>query len=390
MRGRAAVVLALMAATAVAGEPGELSAVEIRAVMRHGPWPQPVLRDASNRVSGDPAGTALGQRLFFDSRLSSNGTVGCATCHVPGNAWTDGRARAVGLGPLDRNTPTVLDAGLGRWFGWDGAADSLWSFALKPLTDPREMGASAQHVAQAIRGDRALSCLYAAAFREPPGDGERTLVNAAKALAAYVETLRSGRTPFDDFRDALARSDAAAMSRYPEAARRGLRTFVGRGNCSVCHFGASFTNGEFHDVGIPFSLGGGRVDAGRHDGIKRLRTSPFNLLGPHSDDPTGAAATKTRHVEANHANFGQFKVPSLRNVALTAPYMHDGRLATLRDVVKHYSELDMDRVHADGEALLRPLKLSGAEVEDLVAFLETLTGAEATVVTGRLTTPCTP
>jgi cytochrome c peroxidase len=372
MSGRAAVLLVLLAATAVAGEPVELSAVEIRAVMRHGPWPQPVLRDASNRVSGDPAGAALGQRLFFDPRLSSNGAVACATCHVPEKAWTDGRARAVGLGPLDRNTPTVLDAGLGRWFGWDGAADSLWSFALKPLTDPREMGASARHVAEAIRGERGLACLYEAAFREPPGDGERTLVNAAKALAAYVETLRSGRTPFDEYRDALARGDAAAMARYPAPAIRGLKTFVGKGNCSVCHFGASFTNGEFHDVGIPFSLGGGRIDAGRHEGIKRLRASPFNLLGPHSDDPTGAAATKTRHVEPNHANFGQFKAPSLRNVALTAPYMHDGRLATLRDVVKHYSELDMDRVHADGEALLRPLRLSEAEVHDLVAFLETL------------------
>jgi cytochrome c peroxidase len=157
-----------------------------------------------------------------------------------------------------------------------------------------------------------------------------------------------------------------------------LKTFVGKGNCSVCHFGAAFTNGEFHDVGIRFALGPGRVDAGRHEGIKRLRASPFNLLGKYSDDPTGAAATKTRHVEPQHANFGQFKTPGLRNVALTAPYMHAGQLATLRDVVRHYSELDMDRVHADGEALLRPLKLSEGEIDELVAFLETLSDPRAT------------
>jgi cytochrome c peroxidase len=367
-----------------ADERVELDPVEIRLILRHGPWPQPVLRDPSNRVSGNAAAGALGARLFFDPRLSSDGAIACAACHVPARAWTDGRPRAVGRAPLDRNTPTVLDAGLGRWFGWDGAADSLWSFALKPITDPREMGAGPRQVAGAVRADRTNACLYESAFGEPPAAAdERALVNVAKALAAYVETLRSERTPFDDFRDALARGDREAMARYPAAARRGLKTFVGKGRCSVCHFGPAFTNGEFHDVGIPFALGPGRVDAGRHEGIKRLHASPFNLLGRYSDDPTGAAATKTKHVEPQHANFGQFKTPSLRNVALTAPYMHDGRIATLRDVVRHYSELDLDRVHADGEALLRPLGLSDGESDDLVAFLETLTAPRATAVPPR-------
>jgi cytochrome c peroxidase len=168
------------------------------------------------------------------------------------------------------------------------------------------------------------------------------------------------------------------MARYPAPAQRGLKIFVGKGSCSVCHFGPGFTNGEFHDVGIPFALGPGRVDAGRHAGIKRLRSDPLNLLGQYSDDASGAAATRTRHVEPTHASFGQFKTPSLRNVALTAPYMHNGRLATLRDVVRHYSELDMDRVHADGESLLRPLRLSEGDADDLVAFLESLTDPGAT------------
>src|SRR5262249_22598632 len=138
------------------------------------------------------------------------------------------------------------------------------------------------------------------------------------------------------------------------------------------------------EVGVPFMLGPGRVDPGRHGGIKRVQADPFNLAGEYSDDASGASATKTRHVEMQHANFGQFKVPSLRNVALTAPYMHDGRLATLRDVVRHYSELDMERIHAHGEQLLRPLQLSPRESEDLVAFLESLSDG------GPLAAPAPP
>jgi cytochrome c peroxidase len=359
----------------------DLEPAQVRGILQHGPWPPPATRDPSNRVSGDPRAIALGQRLFFDARLSANGAVACATCHVPERAWTDGRLRGAGLGPLDRNTPTVLDAALHRWLAWDGGADSIWAQAIRAILDPREMGASARHVAAVMAGDAALNCLYERVFEAPlraGADEERALVGAAKALAAFVETIRSGRTPFDEFRDALARGDRPAAARYPPAARRGLTTFVGQGRCSLCHFGPQFTNGEFHDVGVPFLVAPGRVDAGRHEGIKRLRADRFNLLGPWSDDVSGAAAVKTRHVEPHHANFGQFKTPSLRNVALTAPYMHDGRLATLREVVRHYSRLDLERIHTHGEQLLRPLRLSEAEIDDLVAFLETLTDPRAT------------
>jgi cytochrome c peroxidase len=154
-----------------------------------------------------------------------------------------------------------------------------------------------------------------------------------------------------------------------------LKIFVGKGNCVFCHFGPAFTNGEFADVGISYFVAKGRVDSGRHGGIKELLADRFNLLGPYSDDPGGAAASKTKHVASQHRNFGEFKVPGLRNVALTAPYMHNGSLATLRDVVLHYSDLNEERLHADGERILRPLKLSPQEVDDLVAFLESLTGA---------------
>jgi cytochrome c peroxidase len=363
-----------VAAEAGGGGPGDLEAGEIGRILAHGRWPQRSQRDPSNRASGQPAAIALGQRLFFDPRLSRNGAMSCATCHVPERGWTDGRPRAQGLAALDRNTPTVLNVGLQRWFSWDGRSDSLWAQSLKPIVDAREMGASAGHVAAVVRAPGDLRCLYERAFGAPPESGdERVLVDVGKALAAFLETLISGRTPFDEFRDALGRGDAETAGRYPEAARRGARIFIGRGNCSVCHFGAAFTNGEFHDVGVPFLVAPGRVDPGRHGGIQQLRADRFNLLGPYSDDASRASATKTRHVDLQHVNFGQFKTPSLRNAALTAPYMHDGRYATLREVVRHYSDLDMERIHTHGEQLLRPLLLSGAEIDELVAFLETLT-----------------
>jgi cytochrome c peroxidase len=128
---------------------------------------------------------------------------------------------------------------------------------------------------------------------------------------------------------------------------------------------------------VPYALGPGRVDAGRWGGIKQVRADRFNLLGPWSDDRTDAASVKTRHVESTLASFGQFKTPSLRNLGHTAPYMHDGRYPTLRDVVRHYSDLDMERIHTHGEQLLRLLKLSPAAIDDLVAFLELLADAGA-------------
>jgi len=390
MRRALLLAVALACADAQANGLVAFQPQEIRRIVSHGPWPQPVLADPSNRAAGSPAAIALGARLFFDARLSANGAVACATCHVPSRAWTDGRPRAIGLAELDRNTPSVVNAGLSRWFGWDGGADSIWSQGLRAMLDPREMGASPALVAGTIRADRNLACMHEAAFGAAARDDTQVMVDASKSIAAFVATLDSGRTPFDEFRDALARGDRAAAARYPAGAQRGAKIFAGRGNCSVCHFGPSFTNGEFHEVGVPFMLGAGKVDPGRHGGIKRLQGDPFNLLGKYSDDASGASATKTRHVEMQHANFGQFKTPSLRNVALTAPYMHDGRLATLRDVVRHYAELDMERIHVHGEQLLRPLRLSPGESEDLLAFLESLSDprAGAEVARARSTPGC--
>jgi cytochrome c peroxidase len=349
------------------------SDAETRSILAHGPWPPPSQRDPSNRVSGNEAAIAFGAALFREPRLSRNGVIACATCHRADRGFADGLPRARGLATVDRNTPSVANARLQRWFGWAGAGDSLWAQSLRPIVDPREMGSDFARLAATVRGDADLRRGYRQAFGAPPSSVDETIaVDVAKALAAFQETITTGRTPFDDFRDALARGDRAAAARYPLAAQRGLAIFIGKGRCHVCHIGPRFSNGEFHDIGIPFFAGPGRVDAGRYEGIRRLKASRYNLLGPFNDDPTRGTATGTRYVSSEHRNFGEFKVPSLRNVARTAPYMHNGSLATLRDVVRHYSEIDEDRLHADGERILKPLRLSAAESDDLVAFLESL------------------
>ncbi len=346
---------------------------EIRRILAHGPWPPPAQKDPSNRVSGDREAIAWGAELFRDSRLSGNRALSCASCHQAERNFTDGVPKARGLVAMDRNTPSVANVRLQRWYGWDGAGDSLWAQSLRPMMDPREMGSDVSRVATAVRGNADLESGYRRAFgASPPADDEALAVDVAKALAAFQETIETGRTPFDDFRDALARGDRTAAAHYPPAAQRGLAIFIGKGRCDVCHIGPGFSNGEFHDVGIPHFAAPGRVDAGRHGGIQRLRASRHNLLGVYSDDPTRGTAISTRHVDATHRNFGEFKVPSLRNVARTAPYMHNGSLATLADVVRHYSEIDESRLHADGERILKPLRLTDAERADLVAFLESL------------------
>jgi cytochrome c peroxidase len=189
---------------------------------------------------------------------------------------------------------------------------------------------------------------YASAFkRAVPADDDEALVDAGKALAAFEETLVSGRTPFDDFRDALARGDALAAARFPAAARRGAALFVGSAGCDGCHAGPHFTNSEFAR-----SAG----DGGRMEAIGRLKADPYNLASRYNDDPSGPGAAATRALEANADNAGEFRVPGLRNVALTAPYMHDGSLATLADVL---------RVHS-------PVALSAGERAELVVFLRSL------------------
>lgn len=364
-----------LAGTAHATTPALLDFMpeELQRIQSHGPWPPAPQRDLSNRVEGKSAAVQFGRQLFFDASISSGGNVSCASCHVPVQAFQDGRRVPASPAAGHRNTPRLMDVAQQRWFGWDGAHDSLWAASVTPLLAGREMAATPAFLAARVRDSPPLRTGYRRSFgQHPPADDQQLVVNLGKALAAFQATLASPRTAFDHFRDALARGDLRAAALYPMAAQRGLRIFVGAGNCSVCHTGANFSNGEFADIGVPFFVPGG-VDAGRHAGLQQLLASALNRLGPYNDagmaDPR---AVQTRHLLPQHRNFGEFRVPGLRQLPHTAPYMHDGSLQSIDDVVRHYNELNEERLHADGERILRPLNLDAGQAADLSAFLRSL------------------
>jgi cytochrome c peroxidase len=316
----ATAVCSILIASAAAAEPlAPFSEAEIRAILAHGPWPRPATSDPTNAASGKREAIELGQRLFFDLRISGDGRFSCGTCHVPERNWTDNRTRGVAAAEVERNTPTLMNLRLGSSFGWAGTADTLWAQSIRPMLDKRELGASPAHIAKLVRGDDQLACRYRKTFGHEPtaADDKTVLEDVGKALAAFQETFETPPTPFDRFRNALARGQPDT---YPEAARRGLRTFIA--HCSTCHGGPNFTTGEFHDNGFSKV---GRPDPGRK---------------------------------------GTFKVPTLRHLMLTAPYGHHGEIETLADAVRHYSERGSDEV--------KPLKLSAAAQSDLVVFLESL------------------
>ncbi len=351
------------------------TASEIQKIIAHGPWPAPAPLDATNRVSGKHAAVEFGTRLFFDQRLSGTGTLSCGTCHVPERGWTDNLRRSTGAAEMDRNTPTLVNLTAGRWYGWDGAADSLWSQSLRPILDARELAASPRHVAQMVRSDSDMACRYRHAFGKPPSptNDDAVLVDIGKALAAFQETLTTGRTPFDHFRDALARGAPPSSWTYSEAAQRGLKLFIGKAGCANCHAGPNFTNGEFFNTGLSRFEPQGKPDAGRHAGVTKLLESRFNLLGNYNDDTGGANAARTRQIATEKVQPGEFKVPSLRNLMLTTPYGRDGSVDTIADVVRHYAAIDPIRLHAKDGLPAKPLNLSAREQTDLVVFLESLT-----------------
>lgn len=352
-------------ASAAAGTP--FSSEERARIEAHGPWPPTPTADAGNRLDGQRDAIELGRLLFFDKRLSASGQLTCATCHDPQRAFQDGRR----FSRHGRNTPSLLDAGQRRWLGWDGATDSLWAASLAPLTATDEISATAQSLSALLKRDRGLAQRYRRLFGSPLED-QTLLVNVAKTLAAYQATLVSRRTPFDDFRDALARGDVVAAARYPAAAQRGLKIFVGEGRCFFCHTGPTFSNGEFADVGRPFFSAAG-ADPGRWGGLQQVLASPYNRLGAFSDaGPADQRAVGTQHVVMEPRHFGEFKVPTLRGLVASAPFFHDGSAANIEQVVRHYSELDEGRLHADGARLLQALKLTPLQAADLAAFLKSI------------------
>lgn len=360
--------LALLAGLclALATDLSPLRPDELASIGSLGPWPPPAVRDASNRVSGRAEAAALGEVLFHSTRLSTVGGLRCASCHEPWRQFTDGRPRALGAEAGARNTPSLVNTRLQHWFGWDGANDSLWSQSIRPMLDVREMRSDAAHVAQALRDDETLKRLFTLAFGyAPPADDETALVDAGKALAAYQETLTSDRTPFDAFRDALARGDSVAVGRYPVAAQRGLRLFIGSGRCVACHAGPDFSDGEFHRSPIVSKLHDGTDDIGRALGLKKLLASPYARNSRFNDDIDAARKAASQPAEA-----GAFRTPGLREVSATAPYMHDGSIANLCDALQPHAALEG-----------RPMPaLTLAERRDVVAFLRTLSAQERAVL----------
>ncbi len=349
----------------------DVTASELSQLRSFGPWPMPVPPDPGNELSGVAWAESLGKILFSDPGLSGDGALSCSSCHLSGKGFADGKALAEGKHRHVRNTQGLLDVGLQRWLGWDGGADSLWAASLRPMLSEIEMAGDIPEIAQTLRN---RSYFTAAVNQWLSGDmtDEEWVVLAAKAIAAYIRTLQSPETPFDDFYDGVMANDATAIRQYPAAAKRGLKIFLSDANCHVCHFGPNFSNGEFHDTGRSFFTGVGQVDPGRYTGIKRVRQDPYNLPGRYNGTEVDHEIIKTRTVKLGQVNFGQWRTPSLRNLTTTAPYMHDGSIESIRAVVDSYADIDPDRLHSNGESILKPLNLSEQDRRDLVAFLESL------------------
>ena len=269
------------------------------------------------------------------------------------------------MADLARNTPSLVNLVGQTWYGWDGASDSLWLASIRPLFDAREFDSSPAIVARLFARDPELAACYRKVFGvDPQHKHQRTVANVGKALAAYQETLLTARTAFDDFRDALAANTAGSDTAYPQQAQRGLKLFVGAAGCVGCHKGAKFSDNGFHAVFDGPAGAAAPPDSGRLAGAAKLRANRLNLLGVYNDDPTrrNASATQRTRVQAEMRN--RFRTPGLRNIGSTGPYMHDGRIDSLTDAVRHPQP-------QAGAASTR-LRLNAGQVDDLLAFLATL------------------
>jgi len=352
----------------------ELDQETLRRARQHSPLP-PLPPSPTNRWADHEGAAKLGQFLFFDKRLSADGSVACSTCHDPGQSFADDRQLAEGLSVGRRHSPALWNVAFNRWFFWDGRADTLWTQALAPLESEVEHGSSRAQIAELLRADPGLSRAYEEVFGEAvqletAEDVTRVFTNVGKAIAAYERKLISKSSRFDRFIAALDDPTDAAGDYLAAAELRGLELFVGRANCRLCHAGPLFSDREFHDTRVPLLHEGQAPDSGRYGGIAALQASEFRGGGEFSDDPESRLPEPVLRGET----WGEFKTPTLRNVATSPPYMHQGQLASLRDVVHFYSTLENARPpHDHGETTMVPLGLSEGEIDDLVAFLGALT-----------------
>jgi cytochrome c peroxidase len=274
------------------------------------------------------ARVALGRRLFFDPILSADNTVACASCHQPDRGFSGGEARPRGVGGRTgtRRAPTLFNRAYGTAFFWDGRAATLEEQALKPIENPTEMASSVPDAVGRLRADATYKGLFAAAF-----DDGVTATNLARAVAGFERVLLRGDSPADRFRQ---RGERGAMT---AAELHGLWLYESKGQCWRCHAGPNFTDEGFHNTGVGW---GNSEDTGRH------------------------AVTK------KEADRGRYKTPTLRGVRLTAPYMHDGSMKSLEDLVEFYNRGGGANPNLD--PAVRPLNLSKEELADLIAFLKSL------------------
>ena len=279
-----------------------------------------------------PEKVALGQRLFSDRLLSRDGTKACRSCHEPGHAFTDGRPVAVGVRGQtgERSAPTLVNRGYGRSFFWDGRAPTLEAQVLEPIANPKELDLSVGEAVDRLAHDES----YRARFTEAFG-AEVNAANLARALASYVRTILSGDSPLDRYMN----GEREALSAQ---ARQGLALFRGKGNCTACHVGPTLTDEQFHNTGVAWRDG-------------RLTDN-------------GRSA-----ISGNERDRGAFKTPTLREVTRTAPYMHDGTIPTLEEVVDFYDTGGRLNLNLDPE--IHPLHLTVEEKQALVAFLKSLSGS---------------
>ena len=312
---------------AAGGPPVKAEEVELRDLPAFlGPLEAPVA-PKDNPMSDEKV--ELGRMLYFDPRLSGNGTVSCATCHNPALGFSDGQAKSIGINGtvLGRSSPTVLNAAYYKAQFWDGRAATLEEQAKGPLLNPNEMKGDAAHMVQNVRNLAPYREKFLRVFGTEPNFDD-----IAKAIAAFERIVVDRDSPFDRY----ARGDDEAIS---EQAKRGLEVFTLQGRCASCHSGPLFSDSKFHNIGLPDS------DEGR------------------------VAISKDK------ADRKAFKTPTLRNVALTGPYMHDGSLKTLREVIDHYVEAPKRPENKGKLSILMPeIELSEQEKQDLEAFLKTLTG----------------
>ena len=425
MDGRGRITLALVA-IGLAGcerpaqEPSSAVALDVE-VLRRAKSATPLLSappDPTNHVADDPAAAHLGQWLFFDPRLSGPGTFSCATCHDPAQSFSDGLPLAQAIATGSRHTPSLRNVSHHRWVGWDGRSDSIWAQALRPMEDSKEMGGDRVAIARLVGSDPELRRAYENVFGEwslnteslpehgKPGDDEEmaeawqrigpktqrevmvVMANIGKALAAYQRRLENRGAPFDTYMEAQS-SAAPSQEILSHGAVRGMAIFFGRGECWECHTGALFSDGEFHNIGVPPLEGGLPRDSGRFQGSKIVKADPFNAAGEFSDAREGPWATVVGNTKVDPETWGAFKTPSLRGVASTPPYMHAGQFASLEEVIRFYSTLE-GAVQLDHhqEAVLTPLELSEEEISDLVEFLGALDGIS--VPSALLTRPRGP